>query len=356
MKAYLHSSWLKNFRWTQALSVLLLFHISPELQAKVSSKHVKTPAEATVAYQVSSGYYNMTLCYGARLSQQHLVTSTPCMQILKSYWRTGSVIHARASSGMDYGEVTDTGNNVQNIADMDGVEILTLKYPYEEELLWPSIDMSEPFEDSDVSVHRQAGQDRKRSIASSLNLEGCEEEQCLLQQVDNDGQPLGEGEPVFKDGQLLCLNSGTHCIRVRSVLAKRAIDSNDNCNITSRSRHAARSHVEYTCKNCKMQDSGIYDIGTLPGCLGDPCTGSVTKKPGETTKSHSCDYSTRSKWIIAVLTVSSVLVVTAICVSPCIICFLCITGRCPDCCKSCGSCMRSRAERTNHFPMSDMGT
>ena len=372
MKIHSFSSWLLTSAW-----VLLSFFICiPVLQAgtpPANQPQPKTPAEASVSFQVISGENQAPLCSGARFSHTELVTSASCMEKIKTYWEAGENIHAIASSGDDYGEVVlssreDKGTSAGSET---GLAILALKSTPEEMSLWPGIHTDETIAtNSTLIVHRESDGEPnlyyKRSVENSLIFGGCSGDQCSVHH-DEKALPLNDGNAVFSGAQLLCVRaSAEHCLRVRSVV-KRGADI--NCRGFSKELRDTECHnvgcpEETTecclsegvvsrhvlCNNCSVDPACAGNIGcyldNVAGSNTCRCTG--TEPDGSLFRtSTSCAIAdknfpvTKTVGFIAGVSAGALALV---CVAPCIACALCACCGCFACCAGCGACAKSKAQ------------
>ena len=226
-----YCSWL--FTNIRILSLLTFTLLSSLLHAGALTSTLiplKTPAEVSVTFELADTNRDSPLCSGARFSYAEIATSQSCLEKLKSHISVDSPIHAISSHGEDYGEILLPVTNIEEeetaVTEVPQLVIVMLTQgatPTEAKVLWPAIYTSETPSNSAVTIHRKGQEEdnrHKRSVTSQSMLGTCEDDVCSVYNNGKTGY-LNDGEPVFYEDQLLCVNSReNHCLSARS-LAKR---------------------------------------------------------------------------------------------------------------------------------------
>jgi hypothetical protein len=207
--------------WRQACIWLALFLLPLALESmanEVNHKAFKTPAEASVSFQVFQEDFPHVICSGARISRLELITSTNCVKKLKLQHDLGSKISALSSQGENYGEirpVSEADSETAIAPDTEQLSTVLLKSPGSPNNRWPVLHKKDFLQNS-VALQSYSSYERdKQHIESEWFLDGCNDKQCSLQNDSN--LNLNDGEAVFQNGKLLCVNADGDCIRGRSV-------------------------------------------------------------------------------------------------------------------------------------------
>lgn len=152
--------WMLTSTWLLTLMAFSFLPIQLHAGAPPSKPTpLKSPADATVTFELADTDHNLPLCSGARFSHAEIATSQSCLEKLKSQLDTGLSVHAISSHGEDYGEIRlpDTGMEKEATADTEAPQlaIVMLTAPAEANALWPAIHINETALDSMVTVHRK---------------------------------------------------------------------------------------------------------------------------------------------------------------------------------------------------------
>ena len=132
--------------WRQACIWVALFLLPLALESmanEVNHKVFKTPADASVSFQMLQGKSTHIICSGVRISNFELITSISCLKKLEKHQSSNSEIHALSSLGEDYGGIRFVSRKKSEEgavnADIEKLTTVLLKYPARPNNYWPDI-------------------------------------------------------------------------------------------------------------------------------------------------------------------------------------------------------------------------
>ncbi|WP_257275941.1 hypothetical protein [Endozoicomonas sp. SESOKO4] len=252
--------------------LLLLLPLASEATANNNKYKVfKTPADSSVSFQIVQDNATHVICLGARTSHVELFTSISCLKRLKIHEDSGDEIHVLSKRGEDYGGIRFVSEEVITGSEAGKLTTVLLSSAGRPNNRWPRIDKEDYVSDIPISVQSYSpytgNDERKQHRANDWLLSGCQNEQCALQNDDN--LNLSDGEAIFRNEKLLCVNASGHCNMARSV--KRINDGSCKlkcfqCLVTD-SDVCIEGSGSGTCINQKTQQ--ICDYGAFRRKKGD---------------------------------------------------------------------------------------
>ncbi|OED45799.1 hypothetical protein ACH42_04650 [Endozoicomonas sp. (ex Bugula neritina AB1)] len=244
---------------TQLISWLI---ITPFLLLSIMSQANVTlqqhPSDASVS--LISDENKEKICSGVIMSGSTIITSTACGQRVNDVIESGGTVHALSSNDTDYGNVVTVKSDAiaPNISPQ--LSVLSLESRIPESSVWPEVLITPPPAGSVLSAYRQTSSSeasrQRRSVEHSVYAT-CENDLCTTEV--GDGQSLEEGEAVFFQGKLSCVNSGKHCITTRSIKKSVECKYRDSHCLWEGCTMMHGAHYNYAkcskCQDCESQGS-----------------------------------------------------------------------------------------------------